>query len=186
MSGRQQRRQRAVGPPTTKQVRSCPRSTGRATGQACAVAGRQSAAWATGRGPGRAGWPVARAMADGGARGPCGGRSRRRGRARVGGRARARLRPRAGLAVSRGGGEDVLEKARVRGEKPLLPAARAAPCLADICFIFWALPGDVLAAPESALGLDRCTTSLSLSLRARGAPVAGRRGRRRFLPEWDR
>ena len=30
--------------------------------------------------------------------------------------------------------------------------------------IFWDLPGDVLAAPESASGLDRCNTSLSLSL----------------------
>ena len=27
------------------------------------------------------------------------------------------------------------------------------------CFVFWDLPGDVLAAPESALGLDRCNTS---------------------------
>ena len=32
------------------------------------------------------------------------------------------------------------------------------------CFILWDLPGGVLAAPESALGLDRCKTSLSLSL----------------------
>ena len=31
-------------------------------------------------------------------------------------------------------------------------------------YVFWDLPGDVLAAPESALGLDRCNTSLSLSL----------------------
>ena len=30
--------------------------------------------------------------------------------------------------------------------------------------LFWDLPGDVLAAPESALGLDRCNPSLSLSL----------------------
>ena len=34
-------------------------------------------------------------------------------------------------------------------------------CIDAHCFIFWDLPGDVLAAPESALGLDRCTTSLS-------------------------
>ena len=27
-------------------------------------------------------------------------------------------------------------------------------------FVFWDLPGDVLAAPELALGLDRCNTSL--------------------------
>ena len=39
-------------------------------------------------------------------------------------------------------------------------------CIDAHCFIFWALPGDVLAAPESALGLDRCNTSLSLSLLA--------------------
>ena len=32
-------------------------------------------------------------------------------------------------------------------------------CIDAHCFIFWALPGDVLAAPESALGLDRCNTS---------------------------
>ena len=32
------------------------------------------------------------------------------------------------------------------------------------CFIFWDLPGDVLAAPESALWLNRCNTFLSLSL----------------------
>ena len=31
-------------------------------------------------------------------------------------------------------------------------------------FVSWDLPGDVLAAPESALGLDRCHPSLSLSL----------------------
>ena len=37
-------------------------------------------------------------------------------------------------------------------------------CIYAHCFIFWDLPGDVLAAPESALGLDRCHTSLSLSL----------------------
>ena len=37
-------------------------------------------------------------------------------------------------------------------------------CIDANCFIFWDLPGDVLAAPESALGLDRCNTSLSLSL----------------------
>ena len=37
-------------------------------------------------------------------------------------------------------------------------------CIDAHCFIFWDLPGDVLAAPESALGLDRCYTSLSLSL----------------------
>ena len=37
-------------------------------------------------------------------------------------------------------------------------------CIDAHCFIFWDLPGDVLAAPESALGLDRCDTSLSLSL----------------------
>ena len=30
-------------------------------------------------------------------------------------------------------------------------------------FHLWNLPGDVLAAPESALGLDRCNLSLSLS-----------------------
>ena len=33
-----------------------------------------------------------------------------------------------------------------------------------IVFVFWDLPRDVLAAPESALGLDRRNTSLSLSL----------------------
>ena len=37
-------------------------------------------------------------------------------------------------------------------------------CIEAHCSIFWDLPGDVLAAPESALGLDRCNTSLSLSL----------------------
>ena len=37
-------------------------------------------------------------------------------------------------------------------------------CIDANCFIFWDLPGDVLAAPESALRLDRCNTSLSLSL----------------------
>ena len=37
-------------------------------------------------------------------------------------------------------------------------------CIDAHCFIFWALPGDVLAALEPALGLDRCNTSLSLSL----------------------
>ena len=37
-------------------------------------------------------------------------------------------------------------------------------CIDAHCFIFWALPGHVLAAPESALGLERCNTSLSLSL----------------------
>ena len=31
-------------------------------------------------------------------------------------------------------------------------------------FHVWNLPGDNLAAPESALGLDRCNISLSLSL----------------------
>ena len=31
-------------------------------------------------------------------------------------------------------------------------------------FRLWDLPGDVLAAPESASGLDRCNISLSLSL----------------------
>ena len=31
-------------------------------------------------------------------------------------------------------------------------------------FHLWILPGDVLAAPESAPGLDRCNISLSLSL----------------------
>ena len=31
-------------------------------------------------------------------------------------------------------------------------------------FRLWDLPGDVLAAPESASGLDRCNLSLSLSL----------------------
>ena len=31
-------------------------------------------------------------------------------------------------------------------------------------FHLWDLPGDVLAAPESASGLDRCNLSLSLSL----------------------
>ena len=30
-------------------------------------------------------------------------------------------------------------------------------------FHLWNLPGDVLAAPESASGLDRCNISLSLS-----------------------
>ena len=30
--------------------------------------------------------------------------------------------------------------------------------------LLWDLPGDVLAAPESASGLDRCNLSLSLSL----------------------
>ena len=38
-----------------------------------------------------------------------------------------------------------------------------AHCLGYCLHIFWALPGDVLAAPESALGLDSCNTSLSLS-----------------------
>ena len=33
-------------------------------------------------------------------------------------------------------------------------------CIDAHCFIFWDLPGDVLAAPESALGLNRCNTSL--------------------------
>ena len=37
-------------------------------------------------------------------------------------------------------------------------------CIDAHCFILWDLPGDVLAAPESALGLDRCNASLSLSL----------------------
>ena len=37
-------------------------------------------------------------------------------------------------------------------------------CIDAHCFIFWDLPGDVLAAPEPALWLDRCSTSLSLSL----------------------
>ena len=37
-------------------------------------------------------------------------------------------------------------------------------CIDAHCFNFWDLPWDVLAAPESALGLDRCNTSLSLSL----------------------
>ena len=37
-------------------------------------------------------------------------------------------------------------------------------CIDAHCFIFRNLPGDVLAAPASALGLDRCNTSLSLSL----------------------
>ena len=32
-------------------------------------------------------------------------------------------------------------------------------CIDAHRFIFWDLPGDVLAAPESALGLDRCNTS---------------------------
>ena len=31
--------------------------------------------------------------------------------------------------------------------------------LVHTVFVFWDLPGDVLAAPESALGLDRCNTS---------------------------
>ena len=31
-------------------------------------------------------------------------------------------------------------------------------------FHLWDLPGDVLAAPESASGLDRCNLSLSLKL----------------------
>ena len=34
-------------------------------------------------------------------------------------------------------------------------------------FHLWDLPGDVLAAPESASGLDRCNLSLSLSLSGR-------------------
>ena len=34
-------------------------------------------------------------------------------------------------------------------------------------FHLWDLPGDVLAAPESASGLDRC---ISLSLRPRDSP----------------
>ena len=38
-------------------------------------------------------------------------------------------------------------------------------------FHLWNLPGDVLAAPESASGLDRCNTSLSLSL-SRVPPAA--------------
>ena len=33
-------------------------------------------------------------------------------------------------------------------------------------FHLWNLPGDVLAAPESASGLDRCNLSLSLSWNA--------------------
>ena len=37
-------------------------------------------------------------------------------------------------------------------------------CIDAHCFISWDLPGDVLAAAESALGLNRCNTSLSLSL----------------------
>ena len=35
-------------------------------------------------------------------------------------------------------------------------------CIDAHNFIFWGLPGDVLAAPESALGLDRCNTSSAL------------------------
>ena len=46
----------------------------------------------------------------------------------------------------------------------LLTHGRVLLCIDAHCFIFWDLPGDVLAAPESALGLDRCNTSLSLSL----------------------
>ena len=34
-------------------------------------------------------------------------------------------------------------------------------CVDAHCLIFWDLPGDVLAAPASALWLDRCHTSLS-------------------------
>ena len=45
-------------------------------------------------------------------------------------------------------------------------------CIDAHCFIFWALPGHVLAAPESALGLERCNTSLSLSLSARLAGMS--------------
>ena len=46
-------------------------------------------------------------------------------------------------------------------------------CIGAHCFIFWDLPGDGLAAPESALGLDRCLYfSLSLSLQA-GVAVIG-------------
>ena len=36
-------------------------------------------------------------------------------------------------------------------------------------FHLWDLPGDVLAAPESASGLDRCNLSLSLSLPGSGS-----------------
>ena len=36
-------------------------------------------------------------------------------------------------------------------------------CIVAHCFILWDLPGYVLAAPESALGLERCNTSLSIS-----------------------
>ena len=48
-------------------------------------------------------------------------------------------------------------------------------CIDAHCFIFGDLPGDipVLAAPESALGLDRCNTSLSLSLPARSLLLPG-------------
>ena len=38
-------------------------------------------------------------------------------------------------------------------------------------FHLWNLPGDVLAAPESASGLDRCNLSLSLSDESRSIPV---------------
>ena len=37
-------------------------------------------------------------------------------------------------------------------------------------FHLWDLPGDVLAAPESASGLDRCNLSLSLSQQLRCHP----------------
>ena len=46
-------------------------------------------------------------------------------------------------------------------------------CIDAHCFILWDLPGDVLAAPESALWLDRCNTSLSLSFQTmKGWPAA--------------
>ena len=48
-------------------------------------------------------------------------------------------------------------------------------------FHLWDLPGDVLAAPESASGLDRCNLSLSLSLSDLGSarnPVPGRESER--------
>ena len=59
-------------------------------------------------------------------------------------------------------------------------------CIDAHCFIFWDLPGDVLAAPESGLGLDRCNTSLSLSHRCYlGLPPWQMRSAWLFRQCWD-
>ena len=76
------------------------------------------------------------------------------------------------------------------GEVPRAPGAgrqgggrqgggRRAPSL---LFHLWDLPGDVLAAPESASGLDRCNLSLSLSLSLLGGAM--RPGVQRVGPVW--